>query len=62
MSHAQSAEDSVKAVVNNLFRAMKNSDVVLLKSVFVPVYRPPINFILMENSPIVVLIHFHWLS
>ena len=34
MSHAQSAEDSVKAVVNNLFRAMKNSDGVLLKSVF----------------------------
>ena len=34
MSHAQSAEDSVKAVVNNLFWAMKNSDGVLLKSVF----------------------------
>ena len=34
ISHAQSAEDSVKAVVNNLFRAMKNSDGVLLKSVF----------------------------
>ena len=34
MSHAQSAEDSVKAVVNNLFRAMKNSEGVMLKSVF----------------------------
>lgn len=31
---AQSAEDSVKAVVMNLFAAMKNSDAGLLKSVF----------------------------
>jgi hypothetical protein len=31
---AQTAEDSVKMVVNNLFKAMKNSDPVLLKSVF----------------------------
>ncbi len=31
---AQTAEDSVKTVVNNLFKAMKSSDVVLLKSVF----------------------------
>ena len=31
---AQNAEDSVKAVVNNLFTAMKNSDSVLLKTCF----------------------------
>jgi len=31
---AQSAEDSVKTVVNNLFTAMKNADAVLLRSVF----------------------------
>lgn len=31
---AQTAEDSVKAVVNDLFTAMKNADAVLLKSVF----------------------------
>ena len=34
ISYAQSAEDSVKAVVNNLFKAMKTSDAVLLISVF----------------------------
>ncbi len=34
VAKAQTAEDSVKTVVNNLFKAMKNSDVVLLKSVF----------------------------
>lgn len=33
-SQAQTAEDSVKAVVNNLFTAMKNADTVLLKSTF----------------------------
>lgn len=33
-THAQSAEDSVKAVINNLFTAMKTSNAVLLKSVF----------------------------
>ena len=33
-AYAQNAEDSVKAVVNNLFSAMKNSDAILLKSVF----------------------------
>jgi hypothetical protein len=32
--NAQTAEDSVKAVVNNLFTAMKNADTVLLKSTF----------------------------
>ncbi len=32
--NAQTAEDSVKATVNNLFTAMKNADAVLLKSVF----------------------------
>ena len=32
ISHAQTAEDSVKAVVNNLFTAMKSADTVLLKS------------------------------
>src|SRR6187399_16109 len=31
---AQTAEDSVKATVNNLFTAMKNGDAALLKSVF----------------------------
>jgi hypothetical protein len=31
---SQNAEDSVKAVVNNLFTAMKNSDTVLLKTCF----------------------------
>ena len=31
---AQTAEDSVKAVVNQLFTAMKNADVVLFKNVF----------------------------
>lgn len=31
---AQSAEDSVKAVVSNLFTAMKNSDSILLKTCF----------------------------
>lgn len=31
---AQSAEDSVKATVNNLFAAMKTADAALLKSVF----------------------------
>lgn len=31
---SQNAEDSVKAVVNNLFRAMKSSDSVLLKTCF----------------------------
>ncbi|HMI79997.1 MAG TPA: hypothetical protein VK484_14455, partial [Ferruginibacter sp.] len=31
---AQSAEDSVKTVVNNLFTAMKDADAALLKSVF----------------------------
>ena len=34
ITHAQSAEDSVKTVINNLFTAMKTSDAVLLKSVF----------------------------
>ncbi len=33
-AHAQSAEDSVKTVITNLFTAMKTSDAVLLKSVF----------------------------
>jgi hypothetical protein len=31
---AQTAEDSVKKVINRLFEAMKNSDAVLLKSTF----------------------------
>ncbi len=31
---AQTAEDSVKAVINNLFFAMKSSDITLLKTVF----------------------------
>lgn len=31
---AQSAEDSVKAVINNMFTAMKNADPVLLKKCF----------------------------
>lgn len=34
LSKAQTAEDSVKAVINNLFTAMKNSDGALLKSCF----------------------------
>jgi len=34
ISNAQSAEDSVKTTVNNLFTAMKNADTVLLKSIF----------------------------
>ena len=33
-TQAQSTEDSVKAVINNLFTAMKNADPVLLKSCF----------------------------
>lgn len=33
-TYAQTAEDSVKAVVNNLFTAMKNADGILLKTVF----------------------------
>jgi hypothetical protein len=33
-SHAQTTEDAVKAVVNNLFTAMKNADTILLKSTF----------------------------
>ena len=33
---AQSTEDSVKAVVNNMFAAMKNADSVGLKNVFSP--------------------------
>lgn len=33
-ANAQTPEDSVKTVVNNLFTAMKNADAVLLKSVF----------------------------
>lgn len=32
--NAQSAEDSVKTTVNNLFTAMRNADPVLLRSVF----------------------------
>jgi hypothetical protein len=32
--NAQAAEDSVKAVVNNLFSAMRNADPVLLRSAF----------------------------
>ena len=32
--HAQSAEDSVKAVVNSLFKAMKDADSTLLLSIF----------------------------
>lgn len=32
--HAQTAEDSVKAVINRMFTAMKNADPVLLKSCF----------------------------
>ena len=34
ITKAQSTEDSVKAVVNTLFTAMKNSDIKLLKGVF----------------------------
>jgi hypothetical protein len=33
-SQAQKAEDSVKAVINNMFTAMKNADTVLLKKCF----------------------------
>lgn len=33
-ANAQTAEDSVKTTVNNLFAAMKNADAVLLRSVF----------------------------
>jgi hypothetical protein len=33
-TRAQSAEDSVKAVINNMFTGMKNADPTLLKSVF----------------------------
>ena len=33
-THAQSAEDSVKATINALFAGMKNADAVLLKSAF----------------------------
>jgi hypothetical protein len=33
-AQSQTPEDSVKAVVNNLFTAMKNADTVLLKSTF----------------------------
>ena len=33
-TRAQSAEDSVKAVVNNLFAGMKNADAALFKSAF----------------------------
>lgn len=33
-ANAQTAEDSVKAAVNNLFTGMKNADAVLLKSTF----------------------------
>lgn len=33
-TNAQTPEDSVKIVVNNLFTAMKNADAVLLRSVF----------------------------
>lgn len=32
--YAQTAEDSVKTAVNNLFTAMKNADASLLKTVF----------------------------
>jgi hypothetical protein len=34
ISNGQTAEDSVKATVNNLFTAMKNADTALLKSTF----------------------------
>jgi hypothetical protein len=33
-TYAQTTEDSVKAVVNDLFKAMKSADAVLLKTVF----------------------------
>jgi Putative lumazine-binding len=33
-TYAQTTEDSVKAVVNNLFTSMKNADAILLKTVF----------------------------
>lgn len=32
--YAQTAEDSIKSVINNMFIAMKNSDTVLLKTCF----------------------------
>jgi hypothetical protein len=32
--YAQNAEDSIKAVINNVFTGMKNSDTVLVKSCF----------------------------
>jgi hypothetical protein len=34
VSYAQTAEDSVRAVINNMFAAMKNADTTLLKSTF----------------------------
>ena len=34
VARAQSAEDSVKTVINNMFTAMKNADTILLKSCF----------------------------
>lgn len=34
LSKAQTAEDSIKTVINNVFTAMKNSDGILLKSCF----------------------------
>ena len=33
-THAQTAEDSIKAVINKMFTGMKNSDTVLVKSCF----------------------------
>ena len=32
--HAQTTEDSVKAVINQLFTGMKNSDAVMIRSAF----------------------------
>lgn len=32
--HAQTAEDSIKSIINQLFTAMKNCDTVLLKDCF----------------------------
>ena len=34
VTHAQTSEDSVKSVINNMFTGMKNADTVLLKSCF----------------------------
>ena len=34
VTHAQTAEDSVKSVINNMFTAMKTADALLLKSCF----------------------------